>query len=108
MVISRSALPVFMSELRIFDHGPNGKFIRSGTCCRCGECCFGDPFEGERGIPEIEGACFLLTFANGKFSCKDRQDPYYLKGCNEFPSHPGQIADKPSCSYRFEEVISGG
>jgi len=88
-----------------FDHGPNGIFERSGECCRCGQCCMtGDPFEGEMGEPEISGACPLLSFHAGLYTCIDRQNPYYLNGCNVFPTHPGQISDKPGCSYKFQKV----
>lgn len=89
----------------VFDHGANGKFIRTGACTRCGQCCMGDPFEGEMGEPEIWGACPLLTLLpDRQLACKDRQHPYYLNGCHEFPTHPGQIADKPNCTYAFEDI----
>lgn len=83
----------------LFDHGPNGKFIRSGECTRCGACCMGNPFTGQANVP-----CPLLTISNGQFACSDREHPYYLKGCFEWPTHPGQIVDKPDCTYRFERV----
>jgi len=84
---------------------PDGTFVRTGECCRCGECCWGDPFVGSLGKPELPGGCALLTLLpDGLYACKDRQNPYYLNGCNVFPSHPGQIADKPSCSYKFEKI----
>ncbi len=80
-------------------------FVRSGECCRCGECCkSGDPFEGEMGKPDIAGACPLLTLADGQHVCTDRKNPYYLNGCNVWPTHPGQIANYPSCTYTFEAV----
>lgn len=79
-------------------------WVRSGECCRCGECCWGDPFNGEQGEPVIEGACPLLSLFAGHYVCTDRQHPYYLNGCNIWPTHPAQIADKPGCSYRFVEV----
>jgi hypothetical protein len=90
----------------VFDHGPNGVYERTGECCRCGECCrTGDPFQGELGTPEISGACALLTLLpDGLHACKDRKNPYYLNGCNVFPTHPGQISDKPNCSYTFVRV----
>lgn len=87
-----------------FDHGPNGKFIRTGHCSRCGECCAGDPFDGEEGEPEIAGHCPLLTLVGDKFACSNREHPYYLSGCNVWPTHPGQIEDKPSCTYEFQRV----
>ena len=83
-------------------------FVRTGECCQCGECCrTGDPFNGEMGESEIAGACPLLTIRKGLHVCTDRQHPYYLNGCNVFPTHPGQITDKPSCSYKFERVDGG-
>jgi hypothetical protein len=83
----------------------DGTFVRTGECCRCGQCCWGDPFNGEMGVPEIAGACPLLTLElDGRYACGDRQNTYYLNGCNVWPTHPGQIADKPGCSYRFEKV----
>jgi hypothetical protein len=57
------------------------------------------------GKPEIEGACPLLAlFPDGLHACTDRQNSYYLNGCNTMPSHPGQIVNYPSCSYTFEKV----
>lgn len=79
-------------------------WVRTGECCRCGQCCWGDPFNGEQGGPLIEGACPLLGLFSGRYVCTDRQHPYYLNGCNVWPTHPAQIADKPGCSYRFEKV----
>ena len=90
----------------LYDHGPNGSFIRTGECCRCGECCkTGDPFDGAMGEAPIPGACPLLALLpNGLHACSDRLNSYYLAGCNVWPSHPDQIEDKPGCSYRFERV----
>lgn len=80
-------------------------FVRTGECCRCGQCCMtGDPFEGALGEPEIPGGCALLTLLPDGHACKDRQNSYYLSGCNVWPSHPGHIVDKPGCSYKFERV----
>jgi hypothetical protein len=85
-------------------------WVRTGECCRCGECCkTGDPFNGEMGEPEITGACPLLTLlSDGLHSCTDRQHPYYLMGCNVWPSIPEHISDKPSCSYEFHWIADGG
>ena len=97
-----------MSEVT-FSHIDGDTYIRTGECCRCGQCCMtGDPFEGELGEPAIEGACPLLKLAaDGLYACSDRMNSYYLKGCNVFPSHPDQVADKPGCSYKFELVNNG-
>jgi len=109
-------------------------WVRSGTCCRCGECCQdGDPFPGDtstleenprrsykmRMPPEKEGWCPLLRShigdPAGDFSCighpgsvpLENADPYYMSGCNVWPDHPDQIADKPSCTYTFTWVADG-
>jgi len=84
-----------------------GDYVRTGECCRCGQCCWGDPFNGQQGPAKLEGACPLLNLVAGVYTCTDRQHPYYLNGCNVFPSHPGQIADKPGCSYVFERATNG-
>jgi hypothetical protein len=83
---------------------PSGVYVRTGECCRCGECCYGDPFNGDLGPPEIADACPLLALHAGVYTCTDRQNTYYLSGCNVWPTHPAQIADKPGCSFRFELV----
>jgi hypothetical protein len=88
----------------VFEHA-DGTFARTGECCRCGECCVDDPFEGELGEATVHGMCPLYRLLDdGKGHCSDRVHPYYLNGCNVFPTHPGQIADKPGCSYSFEKV----
>ena len=82
------------------------RWLRTGDCNGCGECCRnGDPFLGQRGPAEIEGACPLLRLVDGLHRCSGHgTDPYYLGGCNVFPQMPDQIADYPSCSYRFKRV----
>lgn len=78
-------------------------WIRSGECCRCGECCSGDPFNGEEGPAVVPEACPLYRIIGGHGHCSGYGvHPYYLNGCNVWPSHPNQIMDKPSCTYRFE------
>jgi hypothetical protein len=75
-------------------------YVRSGECNRCGDCCKGNPFTGEPG-----GYCPLFAWASeGVGHCTDRRHRYYLSGCNVWPTHPDQIADKPNCSYTFARV----
>jgi hypothetical protein len=93
-----------LPEPLVFTYENDGTYVRTGECCRCGQCCWGDPFQGEMGNAPIEGACPLLRFGGGVFACSDRQHPYYLNGCNVWPTHPNQIMDKPSCSYTFTKV----
>lgn len=77
---------------------------RTGYCCKCGECCRGNPFTGEE-----HGYCPLLkALEDGTFNCTDRQHPYYLQGCNVWPQRPEQITDKPKCTYKFERMPDGG
>ena len=33
-----------------------------------------------------------------------QEEPYYLAGCNVWPTDPTQIADKPACTYTFTWV----
>lgn len=72
-------------------------WLRSGECNRCGDCCrSGDPFTGQPGL------CSLGRQApDGTVTCTGREHPYYLNGCNVWPSEPSQIAAYPNCSYRF-------
>lgn len=97
------ALPV-VSDGPISVDANGVRWLRRGSCNRCGECCAGDPFNGERGVPAVEGKCPLYSEAGGIGICFGRSDPYYLAGCNVFPQTPEQIAGCPSCSYTFERV----
>lgn len=70
---------------------------REGTCNRCGACCkSGDPFTGSPHAP-----CPIYREVDGVGACSDRTHPYYLAGCNVWPSKPEHIADYPTCSYFF-------
>lgn len=94
-------------------------WIRTGFCCRCGDCCKGNPWEDPSiveaygGQPEpvvVEGYCPLFEWhkgaPEGEGFCVGHepplQDPYYLSACEAWPTEPAQIADKPSCTYRFD------
>jgi hypothetical protein len=57
------------------------------------------------GEPEIPGACPLLALLpDGLYACTDRQNSYYLNGPNVWPTHPLQIVNYPSCTYKFQKV----
>ncbi len=79
---------------------------RSGECNGCGDCCKGDPFDGAKGAPEVADYCFFFRWHGPSGRCVDRTEtnPYYLSGCNVWPTDPTNIADKPNCSYSFTEV----
>jgi hypothetical protein len=94
-------------------------WIRSGECCRCGQCCIGRPPWADRDdldpgdpilrTPPVQGMCPLYELHHGAPEgdgfCIGHNLPnqhgYYLSGCNVWPEHPNQIADKPGCSYKF-------
>jgi hypothetical protein len=101
-------------------------WVRSGYCCRCGECCVGDPFANSPDDPNrselmrraarVQGMCPLYELhvgnPNGDGFCAGhtgavpagQEDPYYLAGCNVWPQHPDNIKDKPNCTYTFAWV----
>lgn len=94
-----------MSEAVRFVQADGTVWERSGECCRCGECCKGDPFNGELGEAPVCDYCPLFRWLqDGRGSCSDRKHPYYLSGCVDYPTRPEQITDKPSCSYTFARV----
>ena len=94
-------------------------WVRSGECCRCGQCCVGtppwessDPNDPMLKPPKVEGMCPLYELhvgaSEGEGFCIGHEPPnqhgYYLSGCNVWPNDPEQIADKPGCSYTFTWV----
>lgn len=68
------------------------------------------PMAAAAGANVVRGqiACPLYSERTGEGECTDRQHPVYLGGCNVYPQHPAQVADKPSCTYSFVEVAGGG
>ena len=63
--------------------------------------------------PEQPGRCPLLHFQIGDpsgdtaclghlgFTPEGKEDPYYMAGCNVWPTDPAHIADLPRCTYSF-------
>lgn len=87
-------------------------WVRHGECSRCGDCCKGHPRHSAMPTDPVvvEGVEFCPLYrqlAENLGECTDREHPYYLQGCNVFPQHPTQIADKPRCTYSFEWVEDG-
>lgn len=79
--------------------------VRSGDCNRCGSCCRGDPFNGEKGEGPVPGMCpFYAIDAAGVGGCSDRTEanPYYWNACRVWPAASHQIAAHADCSFRFE------
>lgn len=96
-------------------------WVRSGSCCRCGQCCVGTPLlwmvpppvlspdDPMLRDPPVQGMCPLYEVhagaPEGEGFCIGHEPPnqhgYYLSGCNIWPDNPEQIADKPGCSYTF-------
>jgi hypothetical protein len=97
---------------------------RGGYCCRCGDCCVGNPFPDPddpnasaamKLPPEVNGYCPLFKWANlpeGPGFCKGhagavpagREDPFYLNGCNVWPQSPSEISEYKNCTYSFTWV----
>ena len=61
-----------------------------------------DPFNGEEGAPLVAGYCPLYRLSDQGHCAGYGWHSYYLGGCNVWPDHPEQIADKPGCTYSFE------
>ncbi len=97
-------------------------WVRSGYCCRCGDCCAGDPYGGNpddptrsevmKRTPPVAGMCPLYELHHGAPEGEGfcigheppNQDPYYLAGCNVWPSDPSNIVNYPNCTYTFTWV----
>lgn len=86
---------------------------RVGECNNCGECCFGgDPSpanplftDAERETQTIVGRCPLLRLDGDHYRCAGHgKHPFYLGGCNTWPSRPEDMILAPSCSFRWERV----
>lgn len=52
----------------------------------------------------MEGYCALYRIEGGIGVCSDRGSHLYLSGCVVWPTLPHQIAEHPSCSFKFEKV----
>lgn len=82
-------------------------WVRGGHCCRCGDCCVGSP-PGE--AEPVKGMCpRLVDAADGTRVCSvhDTDHYYWNAACSKWPSHPGQIAHLPRCTFTFTEVDDG-
>jgi hypothetical protein len=95
-------------------------WIRSGYCCRCGDCCRGSPHHPDNPLVAseamsqpamVDGYCPLFRwhalgvgFCTGHIGAvpAGKEDPYYLAACSSWPDHPEQLKDKPRCTYTFE------
>lgn len=97
-------LPVVHDQpVESFDPRDGTTWRRTGACCRCGECCVGDPYD-----PEATGMCshFVWEDEVAKVGrCDGRDSAYYLAGCAVYPQYPDQVADKPGCSYVFSKRV---
>lgn len=89
------------------------KWLRSGECNRCGECCLGtDPSiknpmftDAERADRQFAQHCPLLRFADGRYGCAGHgAHPFHATGCDTHPREPADLELTPSCSYTFEAV----
>lgn len=76
-------------------------WVREGHCCKCGDCCRGDPFD-PHSLPDQP--CPLLTVTNkdGTRLCKGYGvHSYYLSGCNVWPTVPEHTKHIERCTYTW-------
>jgi len=85
-------------------------WVRKGECSQCGDCCKGrDPFGGELGEPPVAGFCALYRVVEGHGHCNGHDGhPYYLGGCNVWPTMPEHVQEYSRCTYTFEWVSGDG
>ena len=84
-------------------------WVRSGECCKCGDCCRGNPRPTEW-ADAPNGDCPLLGIlrTDGTRLCRGHGvNDYYLSGCVSWPSVPAHIQDYARCTYKFEWVEDG-
>ena len=76
-------------------------WVRSGYCCKCGQCCRG-PIDD---LPEQhDGACpYLKPEMNGERLCSihNTVGTYWARGCNVWPSDPVHIENYDKCTFSF-------
>lgn len=72
--------------------------VRSGTCCKCGDCCIPSPY------PPHEGDCPHLLPANaaGERFCEIHDQPSRPCHGEDFPTVPEVLALYPRCTFSFE------
>lgn len=79
-------------------------WVREGECCKCGDCCRGNPFRGE--VPNThDDMCPLLgaLTKDGERLCTGHGvHPYYLNGCNVWPTVPEHVSAYSRCTYRWK------
>jgi hypothetical protein len=93
-------------------------WVRGGYCCRCGQCCVGDPFD-DTNRPRtavVAGYCPLFEWhmnaPEGPGFCAGhtgvvppgQENPYYLAACSTWPDDPHCIANYDKCTYTFTWV----
>ncbi len=100
------------------------RFIRTGSCRRCGQCCrmdvHGDEYRKmelktfdarlEKAIADghtepypLDPACANLhQLRDGTFVCKIYPDR--PMGCRTWPTHPNQLRLVKGCAFQFQEI----
>jgi Fe-S-cluster containining protein len=82
------------------------KWVRSGYCIMCGECCnihnfYGGVWDDNPDVKtDADGYCEWFDRETRKCNI-NKKKPI---GCMRFPQHPNDIKSFPNCSYRFEKV----
>lgn len=103
---------------------PEQRFIRSGCCKRCGECCYMDPHgdefkkmelrtfdarlekaiaDGHSEAYPLDPRCaHLKELRDGTFVCAIYLDR--PMGCRTWPTHPNQLRNIPGCAFKFQTI----
>ena len=81
-------------------------WLREGYCCKCGDCCEGNPKRGTW-PDKLDGMCPLLgrKREDGTRLCIGHgKHPYYLQGCVVWPSIPAHTLRHKRCTYSWRWV----
>lgn len=80
-------------------------WIREGECCKCGDCCHGDPFVSDSGPEQVCPLLGLIQPDGTRLCTGYGVHPYYLQGCVVWPTIPEHTANYPRCTFtwRWEE-----
>jgi len=81
-------------------------WVRSGECCKCGDCCVGSP-PGE--AEPVKGMCpRLIDGPHDTRLCSvhGTSHHYWQTACSQWPADPIHIAHLPRCTFRFSWVVN--
>lgn len=78
-------------------------WIREGYCCKCGDCCKGNPFDTI--ADATDGMCPMLSLTrnDGTRVCTvhDTDNQYWQNACSQWPVIPEHTASYPRCTFTW-------